>query len=55
MTKASIRAVMVVFSLFLLLFCMASCTVSEREMSSEPVSEPRFVPYDQMTEAETGF
>ena len=52
MTKASIRAVVVVFSLFLLLFCMASCTVSEWETSSEPVSEPRFVPYDQMTEPE---
>lgn len=52
MTKASIRAVMVVFSLFLLLFCMASCAVSERETDSAPVSEPRFVPYDQMTEPE---
>lgn len=52
MTKASLRAMMVVFVLFLLLFCMASCGVFERETDSEPVSEPRFVPYDQMTEAE---
>lgn len=52
MTKASLRVITVLVVLFLLPFCMVSCAVSEPETDSEPVSEPRFVPYEQMTEPE---